>query len=82
MLVCSIIINVKFIKSSQNIKNCNQVQRHKNRQKRQLFFILITTNSLFILLVLPVVFLNATNNIVEDTVATTVAYLLSYSNHG
>ena len=79
MVVCSIIINVNLHsrKGSNNLKNKLKLAKHK-----QLFFILLTTNALFIIMVSPLVFLNATNNVVEDRVETTVAYLLSYANHG
>ncbi len=80
MLICSIFILVHNLKIKNNSKNS---ARNKLIEKnRQIFIILITTNVLFVLLTLPLVSLNATKNIEENTVLTTVAYMLSYSNHG
>lgn len=80
MLVCSIIIILKIQKKSNEIRSLQMNSKSLSRNK-QLIIILFVTNSLFVLLVFPLVILNATGNIKENTVITTVAYLLAYCNH-
>lgn len=83
MIFCSTIIIYRIQKKTKELrsirKNSKNV-KHLNRNK-QLVIILFATNTLFIFLVLPLVLLNATGNIRENTVPTTVTYILAYSNH-
>ena len=82
MFFCSIIIITSIFNSSKNFDKLDKASKKSLRRNKQLFVILITTNSLFICLVSPLVFLNATNNVVENSIPTTVAYIFAYSNHG
>ena len=58
--------------------------RSKNSlsKQTQITSILLTTNFLFISLVSPLLVMNAFNMLQEDTLKTTLAYFLSYANHG
>ncbi len=82
MFFCSIIIITSIFNSSKNFNKLDKASKRSLRRNKQIFIILMTTNSLFICLVSPLVFLNATNNIIENSISTTVAYICSYSNHG
>lgn len=51
-------------------------------KQTQITSILLTTNFLFVSLVSPLLVMNAFNMLQEDTLKTTIAYFLSYANHG
>lgn len=80
MFVCSIIIIIKIYRKSSQLKPLKRRSKKLSRNK-QLFLILFTTNSLFVCMISPLVLLNATGKIQENTILTTVAYILAYSNH-
>jgi hypothetical protein len=78
MLVCSVIILVSTFLSSRNVRTNRSNGLSRNNQ---LFLILLSTNTLFFCLVSPLVVLNAMGSIEENTVFTTLAYILAYANH-
>ncbi len=83
MFICSIIIIQKISKKSSHLnkKTTTNKSSRKFSRNKQLIIILFVTNSLFAALVSPLVIFNATSNIRENTVPTTIVYLLAYSNH-
>ncbi len=81
MVVCTLIIIINIMRSTKNFTNLRLAKTRLARNK-QLFFILTTTNGLFICLVSPLVLLNALGMIEEGTRLTTIAYILAYANHG
>ena len=80
MFVCSVIIILKIYSKKKARPKRNKKSKKLSRNK-QLFLILLTTNSLFVCMILPLVLLNATGKIQENTVLTTFSYILAYSNH-
>lgn len=50
-------------------------------RNKQLFYILLATNGLFVCLVSPLVILNAIGQASENSVTASIAYILAYSNH-
>ena len=81
MVICSLTIIVNILKSTKHLTNLRLAQ-HRIARNKQLFFILLATNGLFICLVSPLVLLNAMGMIEEGTRLTTTAYILAYANHG
>ena len=82
MLICSIIIINKISKKASQLKaKATNMSSRKFSRNKQLILILFVTNTLFAALVSPLVIFNATSNIRENTVPTTIVYLLAYSNH-
>ena len=81
MFVCSVIIIFKIYRKKKAKPKRVKTRGKKLSRNKQLFLILFTTNSLFVCMILPLVLLNATGKIQENTVMTTVAYILAYSNH-
>ena len=86
MFVCSIIIIAKIFNTSSNLKShgsgLRTIAKNRSIKNKQLLYILFSTNCLFICMVSPLVFLNAFKLIEEDTVMSTMAYILAYGNHG
>lgn len=81
MLICSIIIINKISKKTSQLRTQAAKSTQKFSRNKQLVIILFVTNTLFVALVSPLVIFNATSNIRENTVPTTIVYLLAYSNH-
>jgi hypothetical protein len=62
---------------TRSIRGKNSISK-----QTQITSILLTTNFLFVSLVSPLLVMNAFNMLQEDTLKTTIAYFLSYANHG
>lgn len=86
MLICSIIIIVEIFKTHRKLKkHANKsglVFKKRINKNRQITYLLLTTNFIFFFLVTPLVVINAMRDIQEDTVKTTIIYILAYANHG
>ncbi|CAF0735386.1 unnamed protein product [Brachionus calyciflorus] len=83
MLICSIIIISKIFSTSNRLSAfSNTISRKRAIKNRQISYLLLTTNLVFFLLVSPLLVLNNMSLIEENTIRTTVVYLLNYSNHG
>ena len=79
MIVCSfiIIIKIKF-KSRQLVGNLHKSQIKRNRQ---LITVLFVCNILFFILISPILLLNVTGNVRDNSILSTIAYIFAYSNH-
>ena len=73
--------NATIMHSSHHHHHHHQYQ-HQISKQTQITSILLTTNFLFFALVSPLLLMNAMNMLQENTLSTTIAYFLSYSNHG
>lgn len=83
MLICSIIIISKIISTNNRLSAySNSISRKRTLKNRQISYLLLTTNLVFFLLVSPLLVLNTMSMIEENTIRTTIVYLLNYSNHG
>ena len=85
MLTCSAIIIYKIFDTNKKLKthgNFNeQISRKRLSKNKQITYLLLTTNLLFLILVSPLVAFNALHQIHEETVRGAIIYFLSYSNH-
>jgi hypothetical protein len=82
MLACSIIIITKIIYTNNRLgEHDNKASRRRNLRNKQISYLLLTTNFVFISLVSPLLVLNLLSRIQDNSIETTIAYLLAYSNH-
>ena len=76
------------IKSRLSSNKSSQVMTQSQRRfktmskQMQVTSVLLMANFLFVLLVSPLLIMNALNILQEDTLKTTIAYFLCYANHG
>ena len=80
MIICSFIIIVKIKFKSNQLASTNLVNNQNNRN-RQLITVLFVCDTLFFTLISPLLILNATGYMKDNTIPTTIGYIFAYSNH-
>ena len=82
MLICSIIIIFRIFGTNRSLRHNDNLSKKRFNKNKQISYLLLTTNFIFICLVSPLLVFNSLRLLQENSISTTVVYLLSYANHG